>query len=424
MKRISTPLLLGATLWLMVFIHLTCQSKFNSIPQGAFFTHDYPNLFTSLLGKTSQQVDAKIDSAFRQLFYGDDHSQRLYYPVAPDMAYIEDILHSDVRSEGMSYGMMIAVQLNKKEEFDRLWKWAKTYMQHQECPWQGYFAWHCKTDGRKLDLNAASDGEEWLIMALMFASARWGEGDGIYAYRSEAQAILDAMLSKTIQSDDPNVVTNMFNLEKKQVVFVPAGQGDDFTDPSYHLPHFYELWGRWAYKNQSFWIEAADSSRAFLKKSVHPETGLSPDYADFDGRPIDPSRSDGHHDFRYDAWRTAMNIAMDYVWFAKDYWAVEQSNRLLDFFYRQGVETYGNLFTLDGRPLGFDHSTGLVAMNAVACLAATHPHRKEFVAQLWNAQIPSGLYRYYDGLLYLLALLQVGGQFRIYHPTSDALIAR
>ena len=41
----------------------------------------------------------------------------------------------------------------------------------------------------------------------------------------------------------------MFNKKNKQVVFVPNGSADDFTDPSYHLPHYYELWGMWADKN-------------------------------------------------------------------------------------------------------------------------------------------------------------------------------
>ena len=44
------------------------------------------------------------------------------------MAYIEDTGNHDARTEGMSYGMMMCVQMDRKEEFDRLWKWAKTYM--------------------------------------------------------------------------------------------------------------------------------------------------------------------------------------------------------------------------------------------------------------------------------------------------------
>ncbi|MDZ7288777.1 MAG: glycosyl hydrolase family 8 [candidate division KSB1 bacterium] len=376
-----------------------------------------------MLGKNESQVKEKVNLAFHQLFYGDNNTQRVYYPVDPDMAYVKDIGYNDVRTEGMSYGMMIAVQLNKKEEFDRLWKWAKRYMQHKKGARKNYFAWHCRTNGAVIDSNSASDGEEWFVTALFFASARWGNGKGIYDYRAEAQAILDAMLGKEVASDRADVITNMFNKKEKQVVFVPAGNADDFTDPSYHLPHFYELWARWANKENQFWCEVAATSRQFLKKAAHPQTGLTPDYARFDGTPTDSPWGGGHKDFRYDAWRVAMNVAIDYVWFAKDDWAVTQSNRLLDFFHLQGLGKYGNLYTLDGKRLGDDHSAGLVAMNAVAALAATNENRKDFVAELWNTPIPSGRWRYYDGLLYLLAMLQVSGNFKIYDPTGKAVPA-
>jgi oligosaccharide reducing-end xylanase len=388
---------------------------------GAYYSGIYPNLFTGLLGKSDIEVQARIDSMFQQLFYGDDRQQRVYYPVEPDMAYIEDVLHNDVRSEGMSYGMMITVQLNKKQEFDRLWKWAKTYMQHQSGAHKSYFAWHCTPTGKKLDSNAASDGEEWLVTALFFAAARWGNGNGIYNYQAEAQSILDAMLSKNTSSNRDDVVTNMFNRQEQQVVFVPVGNVDDFTDPSYHLPHFYELWARWADKENQFWCAAASASRQFFKKTVNSVTGLAPDYAHFDGSPMDPFWGGGHYNFRYDAWRVAMNIAVDYSWFAKDDWAATQSNRLLDFFYSQGIGTYGNLFSLSGKKLGDDHSPGLVAMNTVACLAASTEHRKDFVQQLWDTLIPSGVARYYDGLLYMLGWLQVSGNFRIYNLTGERI---
>jgi oligosaccharide reducing-end xylanase len=73
--------------------------------------------------------------------------QQDYLPVNGDMAYIEYINYNDVRNEGMFFGMMIADQLDKKNEIDRLWKWAKTYMQFQSSQRGNYFAWHCKTNG-------------------------------------------------------------------------------------------------------------------------------------------------------------------------------------------------------------------------------------------------------------------------------------
>jgi len=383
--------------------------------EGAYYSGIYKNLFSKLLGQDESAIRAKIDNAFQQLFYGNDSTERIYYPVEPNMAYIEDVVAHDVRTEGMSYGMMIAVQLDKKKEFDRLWKWAKTYMQHADGPNKDYFAWQCGIDGSIMESSSAPDGEEWIVTALFFASARWGDGNGIFNYRAEAQKILDAMLSKEESYHNRDIVTNMFSRKEKQIVFVPFGKAETFTDPSYHTPHFYELWAKWANKENQFWHNVAYASREFLKKAVHPVTGLAPDYANFDGTPTSPWGG-GHEHFQFDAWRVAMNIAVDYEWFAKDDWQVTQLNRLLDFFYSEEIGKYGNMYSLAGKKLSNDYSAGLAAMNAVAALASTNDNRKEFVKELWKIQVPDGPWRYYDSMLYMLAMLQVSGNFKIYDP--------
>lgn len=393
--------------------HSTEQSSIYKLTKGSYYTGKYKNLFSSLLEKSESEITQKIDSTFSQLFFGNDSTQRVYYPVNPDMAYIEDINNKDVRTEGMSYGMMIAVQLNKKDVFDRLWKWANTYMQHHSGQSKYFFSWHCKTDGTVLDSNSASDGEEWFVMSLIFASSRWGNGEGIYNYENEAQNILNAMLSKKDSSDDGNVVTNIFNKKEREVVFVPNGNADNFTDPSYHLPHYYELWAKWNKRNSQFWKDAAIQSRKFLRKAANPKTGLTPNYANFDGSPY-KLWGEYNADFRFDAWRVAMNVAIDYEWFARDKWEIEECNKLLNFFYSQGISEYGNQYTLEGKKLDNSHSAGLVAMNAVACLAATSKYRKEFVQQFWDTPVPTGQYRYYDGMLYMFGMLQVSGNFKIY----------
>ena len=53
----------------------------------------------------------------------------------------------------------------------------------------------------------------------------------------------------------------------------------------------------------------------------------------------------------------------------------------------------------------------LVANAAVAALAADPEKGKPFVQALWDTQVPSGQWRYYDGMLYILALLHVSGNF-------------
>jgi oligosaccharide reducing-end xylanase len=223
------------------------------------------------------------------------------------------------------------------------------------------------------------------------------------------------MLHREEQKTD--LATNMFNAKTKQVVFVPQiGRYSSFTDPSYHLPAYYELWARWAKQDNQFWTEAAQTSRAFFRNAAHPQTGLMPDYANFDGTPYG---TDEHKDFRFDAWRTLSNVAVDYAWFAADPWQVEQSERVLSFLASQGLDAYANQFSLEGRALSGDHSTGLVSMAAVAALAASPETGKPFVRALWDAKIPSGKWRYYDGTLYMLGLLHVSGRFRIYMPGSS-----
>lgn len=375
---------------------------------GAAVSGQYRNLFCEM-GKTEEEVEEKVNGAWQKLFYGTDE-ERIYYPVGEDMAYIYTADSDDVRSEGMSYGMMICVQMDKQEEFDRLWKWAKTYMYHSDGEREGYFAWQCGKDGSKKDNNPASDGEEYFATALFFASSRWGDGDGIYDYKAQAQKILDDMLKR---SDSGGGVVNMFNSTHKMVVFTPYGSAALYTDPSYHLPAFYDVWAELADKNNEFWNEAAEASRAYFKKATNATTGLGPDYSEFDGT---PNRTGNHGDFRFDAWRIAANIACDYAWWAKDDWATTHADTLQGFFASKGVNSYGNQWELTGKELDKDHSPGLVAMNATASLAASTSHAWDFLDDFWNISPTTGKYRYYDGCLYMMGLLHCSGKFRAWLP--------
>jgi hypothetical protein len=146
---------------------------------------------------------------------------------------------------------------------------------------------------------------------------------------------------------------------------------------------------------------------------------LGPDYATWTGA----GTGGNHADFEYDAWRIAMNIGVDYAWWQKDSWQVEFADKIQSFFHGKGVTTYGALWNLNGNgPLqnGADHSPGLVACNAVASLAASHARRVDFINNFWDVPMTSGQYRYYDGCLYMLGMLHVSGNFKIYYPANRA----
>ncbi|GAB6930938.1 hypothetical protein JCM10914A_49210 [Paenibacillus sp. JCM 10914] len=375
--------------------------------QGAYVTGEYTNFFQAM-GYSKEAIREKVDRAWQDLIDGEEDI-RIYYPFGDDKGYFLDTGNSDVRSEGMSYGMMMAVQMNDQDIFNRLWNYAKTFMQHTDGRYKDYFAWHCKPDGTRLSQGPAPDGEEFFAMALFFASHRWGDGLPPYDYAVQARTVLRACVHQGEHGEgDP-----MWDPATKLIRFVPEST---FSDPSYHLPHFYELFAeRSDEQDRPFWKEAAAASRAYLHTACHPKTGLSPEYANYDGTPAEIQR---HGDFRHfysDAYRVAANIGLDWEWFRADPWQIEQSNRLQRFFRDIDVSNYRR-YTIDGRPFEEPalHPIGLLATNAMASLAADGPDAAHFVHQFWKTPLRQGVRRYYDNCLYFFSLLALSGNYRIY----------
>lgn len=397
--------------------------------KGAYATGHYRNLFREN-GHSEAELTTKLEAAFQQLFHGDSATQAVYFPAGRNangpLAYVSDVPHHDIRSEGMSYGMMIAVQLDKKAEFDAIWNYALTYMYITDTahPSEGYFSWSLKRDGTPNEETPAPDGEEYFVTALYFASGRWGNGQGIYDYRAWADRILTAIRHHPLKSGPtkfgPRTIASMVNEDAKMIRFVPGVQNGTFSDPSYHLPAFYELWARWGPgRDRAFWAAAADTSRAYFQKVTNSKTGLAPDYGNFDGTPHLSPWHKRSGNFSFDSWRTASNWSVDWNWFRKDPKEQTLSNKIQTFFNAQGFDSYGCQYTLDGQKLDDRHANGLIATNAVASLAATHADAKRFTEALWNAPIPSDLVeRYYDGLLYIMSLMHCGGRYKIYPPVG------
>ena len=65
-----------------------------------------------------EEIDKKLEHVFETLF-GQESPERIHFE-EDDMAYIVDTGNDDVRTEGMSYGMMIALQLDKPKIFSQL----------------------------------------------------------------------------------------------------------------------------------------------------------------------------------------------------------------------------------------------------------------------------------------------------------------
>ena len=234
------------------------------------------------------------------------------------------------------------------------------------------------------------------------------------------------------KKDGTGNIYNLINTEHKQITFVPEGNNYNWTDPSYHLPAFYDVWVLYAKDgHEQFYKECADTSRVFLHRACHPVTGLNSDYTEFSGKPHPaPWMPPG---FRYDSWRVPMNIAMDYVWFGKDrIWQQDYATRFQNFLRSKGIDTFEDQFNLDGSSPDFilqagsvkklRHSLGLVSTAATASLVNPDPKSLDFVHALWNAKLQpyeDGYFDpYYDGLLYLFSLMHLSGNYQIITPAT------
>ncbi len=390
--------------------------------EGALETGKYRNVFLEA-GYKQEDIDAKLAKAYHDVFEGPN---RVYFEVGDSMAYVSDLKNHDVRTEGMSYGMMVAVQLDKKEVFDRLWRWTKRNMQHQGGPRDAYFAWSVNPQtGKHNSESSASDGELYIITDLLFASNRWGNETGINYY-AEARRILDAMWSK----DGTDGIMNVINVQEKKISFGPDKFGYNSADPSYFLPAFFEVWAEYAKDGrEQFYRDCADSARAFLHRACASKTGLNADATDFNGTPRSWGRFNAA--FRFDSWRVPMNIAMDYSWFAKDKeWQQDYCKRIQNFLFCSGIDSFEDQYNLDGTlpdfilPAGghraLRHSLGLVAASAAASIMGTQAKSWKFVDALWNAKLEpysDGYFDpYYDGILYLFSLMHLSGNYRIITP--------
>lgn len=373
-------------------------------------------LFTRVLGKTKEECDAKIQNMIDIYFKNSinkPNGSKLYNDIGSE-AYIEDVEFDDVRSEGQSYGMMLAVQLDMKDVFDKLWAWTKRHMKRSD----GMFNWQCNTNGSVKGQDYAPDGEEYFLMDLLFAARRWNDP----TYQSEADELSRTMFNNGV-----------FN--QNLPVFV---RGNPTVDPSYIMPAFYTLFSKFCGNHQSDWANIASAGRRHLAGCVSTTTGLMV------GSPTT------NIPFDWDAWRTVQNVELD-MWMSDLYFDGEANekygdwrgtttstdksfvtnwyNTYLGFFdsKREG-KGYWPLWTLDGNTKMGDNNQnktglrpGLAAMNAYAANRATAKSSDgtllsvKFAQDLWDMEPPTDdQYIYYDGLLYMLGMLHATGNFQIF----------
>jgi oligosaccharide reducing-end xylanase len=355
-------------------------------------------VFTEVLDVTDEEVADKLDAGFQQLFYGDPATQAIYFTEGSDQAYIYNEESGEVQTDGLGYGMMISVQLDKQEEFARLWRYMDTNNRYESGARAGYLYWNCPEDGQGCpDPN----GMQYAAAALLFAANRWSVPD----YANDALEILDVMLH--LEDRNGGVVDGVrdaFDNTTHIVRAVPT-VGEDVTTVSQILPAFTAVF-RDRGNDAAEWAEITDAQRALIRAFTNTSTGLSPYLVRMTTGAAWVSV------FQMDSYRVGLNVAVDHLWYATDWEPL--ANTLVSFFAAQPMPPPGQFDTDTGDALVSWTSNALMATNGALAAAATDPDRVELVQAVWDMPIPSGTTRYHDGTMYLMSLLVLGGQMNVY----------
>ncbi|MBN1648425.1 MAG: hypothetical protein JW874_10350 [Spirochaetales bacterium] len=392
--------------------------------------------FADFLGKSSLEITLKYILAYNHWF------NTVYREVPGDstMAYILDDYSDEIRSEGMSYGMMIFVQMNDSTRFAKLWKLAKNKMQFgANDKFGGFFHWRLYGSGDKFlqkkgSIGMASDGELYMAAALIMAYNRWG----ITQYKTDATDLILKMIN---YSSSDNNETSFFYSNYYVKHWPENASTTVTTNPSYHLPAFFQQFISFlpsTYQSAKLkYANIRDASRAFLKKCLEKSTyRLPPDVSDTNG--VGKNWGNDGKEFAHDAWRVAMNITLDADWYGTQTygktWLEDYARKFCDFFESKnssGKRDYKDQWYTDGTKYKVQdgHKLGHVAMNAmVACLIPDYMgmksmQAKRYMQELWDINVNStdqsyrnkySLDNYYNVCLYTFAMLWATGHYRVY----------
>lgn len=251
-------------------------------------------------------------------------------------------LHSetpnDCVSEGIGYGMLWALYANDQKYFDMIWESGEKYM------WNGmWYDWRISEYGQKTATGAATDAEQDIALALIFANNKVKKGLWTQhtnpTYAERAQNIMDNMWSQRMISNGKHVAPG-------------AGWGgDDFVNPGYFAPAWYRIFQLVDTSSWHDWDTVIQNCYDILLANVGFEKGLVPDWTDVYGQFYQGSLGynaygDGRYFFK-DAIRTLWRISTDFLWNRNDeaFLFLINSHKFLT---SKGGATAANFFTMDG----------------------------------------------------------------------------
>jgi len=311
-------------------------------------------------------------------------------------------------SEGIAYGMMIAVFTDDQPLFDGLFRYA-LYWNNKN----GLMDWYIAPDGsRTLGVGGATDSDEDMAWALVMAHRQWG-GRGSLDEPYRRHALRQIARIREFEVDHA--------LYPGMLLPGDDWRGRDVFNPSYFAPHQYRIFGQVS-GDTAFWQTVIDKGYETLEKSLNGvsgnlENGLVPAWCTSEGVPVEAFPG-ALTNFQYDSARTPFRLGQDYA-YNREPRALQYLRRVSAFFVAQGADNIVDGYTLKGEPAPDPKAArpnpgSAVFVGAAGVGAAVFPEYASFVDACYRRVARGDLLarsRYYNHSWTVLSLLFWSGNF-------------
>jgi endo-1,4-beta-D-glucanase Y len=306
-------------------------------------------------------------------------------------------------SEGIGYGMLLAVYFNDQSLFNDLWNYKVNHS-----PSKGLMAWLVSSSGSVVDPNSASDADFDIAMSLILASRRWGN-TGTFNYNSLATIEVNKLSSSDIDGTDFHVFPGDYCSHSNPVN----------TYPSYFTPAWYREFGIQT-GNTTFWDNVTTKCLTMLAAGCrNGSTGLATEQCSATGGAV------GSTD-EYNSARIPWRYSLDYIWNGTPAGNSSLPQVTLDaaFFAGKATSVGAKYNITGGAPFDTTHNGMRVGPAGTSMMITGHT--ADLTAFYTEASsVFNDSSHFYNATLALLALLQESGNMpRIFgapQPTATPL---
>lgn len=311
-------------------------------------------------------------------------------------------------SEGIAYGMLIAVMFDDQPLFDGMFQYA--------CRWfnqNGLMSWYIAPDGSKaLGEGAATDSDEDMAWSLVMAHRQWGgRGSLSEDYLSHAKRLIERIWEFEVDHGE------------RPYMLLPGDEwrGRNVFNPSYFAPHQYRLFGEIS-GNTSGFERVIDRGYAIIENSLNDrngnrENGLVPAWCDADGTPVEAFPG-AMMNYQYDSARMPFRLGQDFV-YHREPRAQRYLERVTRFFAGVGANDIVDGYTLKGEPAPDPRAQrpnpGSAVFVGSAAVGAMHDARYQDFVDAAYARVRKGdllaRSRYYNHSYTVMSLLMLTGNF-------------